>query len=334
MNDFVRATVTGRTGHLSLDRPKAMNALVPQMISAMAESLTSWADDDSVDRVVISSTSPRAFCAGADIRAIRAGVLAHEPWVSSFFEDEYALNLQLAHYPKPLISLMDGVAMGGGLGISVHGSHRIVTERSVLAMPETAIGFIPDVGASHFLPRLPRHVGRYLGLTSARIGGPDAVALGLATHLCPADRLPELQDALLTGVDLDSALAAVCVPVADDDVSLPLTQIEATFGMPSVDDIVTALRRGDSEWCRSTLAAIESVCPTTVYVTDALLQSGARSTLSECLKREAAVGARVIARGDFAEGVRAQLVDKDHRPQFEPATLAEVDSADVQSLLS
>ncbi|NUS13805.1 MAG: enoyl-CoA hydratase/isomerase family protein, partial [Streptomyces sp.] len=187
----------GGTGIVELARPAALNALDLTMVRLMTRALTAWRDDPAVRSVLVVSASPKAFCAGGDIVAVRAaGMAGDDAAVRAYFTAEYGLNALIARYPKPYTALIDGYAMGGGLGISVHGSARAVTERASLAMPETGIGFFPDIGASHFLPRLPGAYGWYLGLTGARVGGPDAVACGLATHHVPAAALPALRAAL------------------------------------------------------------------------------------------------------------------------------------------
>ncbi|MDA8250273.1 MAG: enoyl-CoA hydratase/isomerase family protein, partial [Rhodospirillales bacterium] len=196
-DDAVIATRVGRIGRLLLNRPKALNALDLPMIRALCAALAGWRDDPAVHAVVIDSASDRAFCAGGDIRAVRAHALAGEAdEVERFFAEEYALNAMIAAFPKPYIALIDGICMGGGIGVSVHGQVRVATEHAVFAMPETAIGFFPDIGATYVLPRLPGALGLYLGLTGERMAGADAVHAGLATHFVPRERLPALRAAL------------------------------------------------------------------------------------------------------------------------------------------
>ncbi len=329
MGDIV-TTVTGGTGHIELDRPKALNALTTPMVLAIAAALEAWAKDAAVKRVLITSASPKAFCAGGDIRAIREQVTAGADF-TRFFQDEYEMNLDLAEFPKPVISLIDGVNMGGGLGVSVHGSHRVVSEKALFAMPETAIGFVPDVGATYFLARLPHHVGRLMGMTGARLGASDALAVGLGTHFCPSERIGDLKESLLQGRSLEEALAGVESEVPEP--TLPLDDIAAVFGGSSASEILAALESASGAWAATAREQLSAACPTSVFVTYALLAKAVERTLPQCLAEEAVVGARMVRRTDFAEGVRAVLVDKDRNPAFDPATLADVDPRTVAEIV-
>lgn len=329
---YIRTSVRNGVGEIVLDRPKALNALDQSMIDDLHETLTAWGDDDAVETVLVTSSSDRAFCAGGDIRAIRDSALAGDTAaVTKYFASEYRVNQLIAEYPKPYVALVDGAAMGGGLGISVHGEIRIVTEKALIAMPETAIGFFPDVGATYFLPRLPAGVGMWLGLTGARVRGSDAVALGLATHYVPSDRLAGVADVIRCGAGLAEALADHRDPV---EPSLPLRKIADYFGDESVDAVVGGLRGavGD-EWAEEMLALLDSASPTSLFVTARLLGAGASSSLAECLERELSTAERVTAHPDFAEGVRAVLVDKDRDPAFVPPTIDEVSPDAVAAIV-
>ncbi|MGB3605396.1 MAG: enoyl-CoA hydratase/isomerase family protein [Gordonia sp. (in: high G+C Gram-positive bacteria)] len=311
-------------GEIILDRPRALNALDQTMIDDMHAILEQWGDDDTIETVLVTSASDRAFCAGGDIRAIREHVLAGETAeVTKYFSSEYRLNQLIAEYPKAYISLIDGPAMGGGLGISVHGEVRIVTEKATIAMPETAIGFIPDVGSTYFLPRLPQGVGMWLGLTGSRIGGIDAVAIGLATHFVPSAELGTVADGIRKGAPLREVLADHRDPVSTD---MELKKIAQYFDDDNAVAIVGGLRGavGD-EWAAQMLEQLASASPTSLAVTANLIGEGAVSSLAECLDRELGAAERITAHHDFAEGVRAVLVDKDRNPSFSPATVDEVD---------
>ncbi|MFI0896233.1 enoyl-CoA hydratase/isomerase family protein [Streptomyces sp. NPDC020983] len=304
------------TAVIGLARPAALNALDLTMVRLMTGALTRWRDDPAVRSVLVVSTSPKAFCAGGDIVAVRAaGASGDSAAVRGYFAAEYALNALIARYPKPYTALIDGYAMGGGLGISVHGSARVVTERASLAMPETAIGFFPDIGASHFLPRLPGAYGWYLGLTGARTGGPDAVACGLATHLVPAADLPALQTALTTDpAPPETVLRDFAAPVPRRPAHADA--VARCFAEPDPARVraLLAAESAEPDWARETLALLDAASPASLAATAALLRAGAGSTLEECLARELELACRTAGSADFQEGVRAALVDKDRKP--------------------
>lgn len=321
----VTTRVGAGVGVLELDRPGALNALDLTMIELIAEALERWRDDDAVRSVVIRSASPKAFCSGGDIRAVRAAALrGDDAAVRAYFSAEYALNALIARYPKPYTALIDGYAMGGGLGVSVHGSARVVTERAVLAMPETAIGFFPDIGASHFLPRLPGAVGMYLGLTGVRIPAAAAVEYGLATHYVPAAELPALE-AALTGAGhpggVAEVLAAFATAAPPSESAEHREAIDRCFGASDLGELRDRLAAedGDREWADETLAALDRASPMSLEITFDLLRAGADSTLEDCLARELELACRTARSADFAEGVRAALVDKDRRPVWKVA---------------
>ncbi|MBM7367302.1 enoyl-CoA hydratase/isomerase family protein [Gordonia hydrophobica] len=328
---YIRTEIRGTVGEIILDRPRALNALDQSMIDDMQSVLEAWGDDDAIELVLVTSASDRAFCAGGDIRAIRDHALAGEPDdVHRYFAAEYRLNHLIAEYPKPYVALVDGAAMGGGLGISVHGEVRIVTENALIAMPETAIGFFPDVGATYFLPRLPQGVGMWLGLTGARIRGADALAVGLATHFVPSEQLGDVAEAIRNGVPLREALAAHREQPASD---LPLRKIAEYFDEANVVAIVGGLRGavGDA-WAEEMLDLLSSASPTSLFVTAELIGAGITSSLAECLDRELSAAGRITAHPDFAEGVRAVLVDKDRNPAFSPATVEEIDPSVTEQI--
>ncbi|NJP43775.1 enoyl-CoA hydratase/isomerase family protein [Actinacidiphila epipremni] len=323
----VRARIhPGGTGVIELTRPAALNALDLAMVRLMTDALTRWRDDPAVRSVLVVSASPRAFCAGGDIVAVRAaGTAGDDAAVRTYFTAEYGLDALIARYPKPYTALIDGFAMGGGLGISVHGSARVVTERAVLAMPETAIGFFPDIGASHFLPRLPGGYGWYLGLTGARTAGADAVACGLATHHLPSADLPALRDALTAqGGEPDAVLRRFARPVPARPahaaaVERCFTPGEPGAGADPVRDVAAVRARlaaesGEPRWAEETLALLDAASPASLVATAALLRAGADAALEECLARELELACRTARTADFHEGVRAALVDKDRRP--------------------
>ncbi|GAA4680112.1 enoyl-CoA hydratase/isomerase family protein [Gordonia humi] len=329
---YIRTAVQNGIGEIVLDRPKALNALDQSMIDDLHDTLTAWGDDDAVDTVLVTSASDRAFCAGGDIRAVRDSAVAGDAAaVTKYFASEYRVNQLIAEYPKPYVALVDGAAMGGGLGISVHGEIRVVTEKALIAMPETAIGFVPDVGSSYFLPRLPTGVGMWLGLTGARLRGADAVAVGLATHFVPSDRIERVAETIRSGAGIAAALADHRDPV---EATLPLRKIADYFGDTNVEGIVGGLRGavGD-EWAEEMLALLGAGSPTSLFATARLIELGESSSLAECLERELSTAEKITAHPDFAEGVRAVLVDKDRDPSFAPATIEEVSAASIADLV-
>ncbi|MBD0740391.1 enoyl-CoA hydratase [Streptomyces sp. CBMA29] len=318
----VRTRVSeGGTGVIELDRPGALNALDLTMVRLMTRALEGWRDDSAVRSVVVRSTSPKAFCSGGDIRAVRAAALAgDETAVRTYFTAEYGLDAMIARYPKPYTALIDGYAMGGGLGISVHGSARVVTERAALAMPETGIGFFPDIGASYFLPRLPGAVGWYLGLTGVRVSGAAAVACGLATHYVPAAELPALEAALTgdDGTDPAGAPPARYAGAPPSELTDHLAAIERCFAAPDLGEVWARLVAEDEDraWADDTLEALRRASPASLAITFDLLGRGARAELEECLADELALACGTAFTPDFAEGVRAALVDKDRKPTW------------------
>ncbi len=304
-------------GHLTLDRPQALNALDLTMVRLLRAALEDWCQDPAVNAVVIDSSSPRAFCAGGDIRAVRAAAVAGDALTGlRFLAEEYQLNRRIAEYPKPFIALIDGHCLGGGLGVSVHGAHRVVTERARLAMPETAIGFFPDIGASHFLPRLPGRTGRLLGLTGVRAVGGDAVHVGLATHYVPSTELAALRAALLDGADVDAALRDFAQPPPVGELTVRRPEIDHCFGPGSIPEVRSRLVELAGDWATGRLAELAAASPLSLLLTDELLERGAHDDLSGCLARELALAGAVVAGTDFDEGVRALLVDKDGRPHW------------------
>ncbi len=324
----VVATRRGRIGHLLLNRPKALNALDIGMIRGLADALDAWRDDPAVHAVVIEGAGGRAFCAGGDIRAARAAAVAgrHDE-VATFFTEEYALNQAIADYPKPYIALIDGICMGGGIGVSVHGHARVVTDAAVFAMPETGIALFPDIGASYLLPRLRGSIGMYLALTGARLHGPDAAFAGLATHYVPRETLADLAAAL--AADGPAVLAGAAVPPPPAPVAANMPAIDRCFDAPSVAAIIERLDAEPSEFARDAVRAIRAASPSAVLWTFEIVRAGSNRTLPQCLAAELALTAHVTRHPDFAEGVRAMVIDKDRTPTWSPATLDAVAPASI-----
>ncbi len=323
----VIARQQGRIGRITLNRPRALNALDLGMVRAIRSALDEWENVPSVHAVVIEGAGGRAFCAGGDIRQIRAmSMSADYTGIEQFFSEEYALNLAIARYPKPYISLIDGICMGGGIGVSVHGSVRVASEAAQFAMPETGIALFPDVGATFVLPRLRGDWGRYLALTGSRVGGAEAVWLGLATHFVPSSAMPGLANALATeGL---AALSEVAVPPPPSTLA---TQDVTAFGSDSVVEVLDALHAADTPFARSALDTLRHVSPSAVLWTFEIVRRGAARTLEQCLAAELALTRHVVRHPDFLEGVRAMIVDKDRTPRWSPSTIEAVDLAAIRA---
>ena len=321
----------GRLGVVTLNRPAAVNALTAGMAAAMLEQLTLWADDDAVAAVLVRGAGDRGLCAGGDIVAIYRDMLDGGDATADFWAVEYRLNLLIADYPKPYVAFMDGLVLGGGVGISAHGSVRIVTERTRMGMPETTIGFVPDVGGTLLLSRSPGETGTHAALTGAHLTGADALFLGLADHFVPSDRLPELAAALETE-PVEAALARFVEPAPASVLAAQQEWIDACYSSDDAEEILNRLRAVGAESAGEAAGAadtIEAKSPTAVKVALASLRRARGLSLAQALGQEYRVGLRFLEGPDFREGIRAQVVDKDRNPRWKPATLAEVTAADV-----
>lgn len=334
----VLVRLDGRVGRLLLNRPNALNALDLDMIRAMRSALEAWRDEPRVHAVVIEGASPdqvrsRAFCAGGDIRAIRDLLLAGDHGaVETFFAEEYELDQVIAEYPKPYVALIDGVCMGGGIGVSVHGTIRVATEQAAVAMPETAIGLFPDVGASYFLPRLPGHLGIFLALTGTRMVGADAVHSGMATHYVPRAELAELSAALARdGVAMVPRYAR---PLPPFSLEAHRPAIDRCFGAESVRDIVGRLEAEDSAWSREVLATLRRMSPAALHWSFEIVRRGAERTRRQCFAAELALTRHVTRHPDYLEGVRAMVVDKDRKPRWTPPRIEDVDPAEIAAMFA
>jgi enoyl-CoA hydratase len=318
----------------TLERPAALNALDLGMIRELAAAVGAWARDPSVAAVVLKGAGTRAFCAGGDIRGVcTARDCGNASATQDFFAEEYRLNRAIYRFPKPWVPLMDGITMGGGVGLSIYGSHRVATERTRWAMPETGIGFFPDVGGGWFLPRLPGALGRYLALTGATLGPADLLAAGIATHYVPSVGLEALEASLAQASwqgdrDPGEIVSHILASRAEDPGPAPLEAlrpaIDACFGAASPEAILAALDRLASPWARETRDALAAKSPTSLRVTCRLLDEGGSRSLEEELAVEYRLSQRFVASHDFCEGVRAALVDRDHRPRWDPPRLADV----------
>jgi enoyl-CoA hydratase len=356
MTDDISFSETGGLATITLDRPKALNALTHDMVRALTPKLDGWEEDDGIKAILIKGAGEKAFCAGGDVRAVwysmmtamdGGGYSYQGPSELSrgFFLDEYRLNHDIHALSKPYIALIDGVTMGGGVGLSIHGSHRVATERLMFAMPESAIGLFPDVGGGWFLPRLPGETGMYLALTGARLGAAGALALGVATHMVPTGRLEAFEAALTAELAATTnGRAAVNdvlerfaeTPEPDEDpVVTERAVIDRCFAQKSVEAIFDALEReakNGSTFAAETRDALLKKSPTSLKISFLQLRRGREmSSLAQVLEMEYRMTRRCMAGGDFFEGIRAVLVDKDHAPKWNPASIAEVSDDLVDS---
>ncbi|RSN29220.1 3-hydroxyisobutyryl-CoA hydrolase [Amycolatopsis sp. WAC 04169] len=332
MND-AQFLVESGIGRITLNRPRALNSLNHGMVLAMLDHLEAWRADPGVRAVLIDGAGDRGLCAGGDIRAIYEDARAGGTASLRFWADEYRLNLLISRYPKPYLALMDGLVMGGGVGVSAHGSHRIVTERSRVGMPETGIGFVPDVGGTYLLSRTPGELGTHIALTAGAISGPDAIHCGLADHFVPSERIPELLDAL-TSRPTDDALELIAEPAPPSALAGDAAWIDHCYAADTVEEILSRLHAG-GDAAATAAKEIEAKSPTALKVTlRALRSAAAMPDLETVLAQEYRISAHALSTAEFAEGIRAQIIDKDRAPKWSPATLSEVDERIVDAYFS
>ncbi|MEO2037123.1 MAG: enoyl-CoA hydratase/isomerase family protein [Martelella sp.] len=329
----VRVWREGKAGRLTLNRPAALHALNTNMCLLMTKALIAWADDPAVDMILLDhAENTRGFCAGGDVRMLAESGKSDGKQAREFFGAEYRLNALIESYQKPFISILDGVTMGGGVGISVHGSHRIATENTIFAMPEASIGLFPDVGGSWFLPRLEGELGTWLALTGARLKSRDALAAGIATHFADAGQVAKLKDALCKeGLPALQALETR----ADGSFSPYLQRLNACFKLGTVEAICTALERAGDDWSDTQLERIKAGSPTSLKVALAQVRRGREmQSFPDVMRMEYRVGSRVVMWPDFQEGVRAALLDKNGLPRWQPDTLEAVEPKDIDLIFS
>jgi len=327
----------GAAGIVTLNRPQALNAVTHAMVRSLAGQLEAWAGDPAVTRVVVRAAGTRAFSAGGDLRAVHdLGRAGRQAEALVFWRDEYQLNALIKKYPKPYVALIDGIVMGGGVGISVHGSHRVAGERYMFAMPEVGIGFFPDVGATWFLPRLAGALGTYCALTGERLRSNDGVTAGVASHFVPTARFADLIDGLCGTVSVDALLAAFAAPAGEGPVTARRATIDRLFAEGDVETILAALDReaaasgADAAWAAATAATIRAKSPLSLKLALAQMRRGKDLSFDDCMRTEFRIVSRVVYGHDFYEGVRAVIIDKDNAPQWRPASLAEVTAAEVE----
>jgi len=336
VTDDVLISVEKNVGRLRLNRPKALHALTREMCDAMSEVLLAWRDDPSVQVVIIDHAEGRGFCAGGDVVMLARSGAGDAREARAFFHSEYRLNHLLFTYPKATVAIMDGITMGGGVGISQPCEFRIATENTRLAMPETGIGLFPDVGGGWYLPRLPGRVGEYIALTGARLDAGDCLYLGLATHYVEQSGLEELYDRILKAPGrLKGTLGAAQPAAPEAKIEANLVNITRLFASDRLEEVLAALEEDDSDWSRSELATLKSKSPLSCKVSLRLLAEGAdRSSFAEEMREEYALAGRVVRTHDFREGVRALLVDKDNNPRWDPPTPEEVSEEMLEVLFA
>lgn len=339
MSEHIRTTVENGLARLTLNRPEAMNSLSLPMVRTLAEKLGAWQYDPAVRAVLIDSSLPKAFCAGGDIRffheVAQGGLTGGSALLEDFFTEEYALNHLIHHYPKPYIAVMDGIVMGGGMGIaqsSAAASIRVVTERTRMAMPEVNIGLFPDVGGGYFLSRLPGELGTYLGLSGEIVGAADALYANLADVFVPRSELPALMNLLtsLKGDQYRQAIEDFAAPFksqidpANSLLARQRTLIDRHFAHQQVAAIVTSLSSDDDSFAQKTLEILHKRSPLMIHVSLEQIRRSAKLELADCLRLERTMVRRCFEHGETVEGIRALVIDKDNTPQWRPATLEEV----------
>lgn len=322
--------LTGRNGSIGLvvlKRTSVLNALSLAMLNAMSQQLMEWESAAHIKAVIIRSADTRAFSAGGDIRYVYERRLSDDATLLDYFRIEYQLDYRIHNYRKPFIALLDGITMGGGAGLSIHGSHRVATHRLVLAMPETGIGFYPDVGMTYVLSRLPHCIGHYIGLTGTRLSRADCLALGLVTHAVNAEVFPELIYALSDASldeDADETVSAIIDRFVEKDGVSPLwdhrEEINTAFSKESIEDILHVLDRGSS-WAQEVATIMRQKSPLSLKVTHEALRKAASMDFENCMEMEFALSVHFLEGDDFFEGIRAVVIDRDKSPKWKPATL-------------
>ncbi|XP_061580513.1 3-hydroxyisobutyryl-CoA hydrolase, mitochondrial [Cololabis saira] len=334
----------GRAGVITMNRPKVLNALNMNMIRQIYPQLKKWETDNETDLVIIKGTGGKAFCAGGDIRAVTEAGKAGDSLAQDFFHDEYILNNAIGKCRKPYIAIIDGITMGGGVGLSVHGRFRVATEKTLFAMPETAIGLFPDVGGGHFLPRLRGKLGMFLALTGFRLKGRDVQRAGVATHFVESKKIPDLEKEL---VDLkspsDADVSRVLVSYQNQSslesdkpfvLDKHISDIDRLFSSSSVEGIMQNLKADGSEFAKKQAEILSKMSPTSLKITYKQLQAGASLSLQDVLVMEYRLSQACMRGCDFYEGVRAVLVDKDQNPKWNPSKLEEVSDKSIDECFS
>lgn len=322
----VLISVEGKVGRIRLNRPKAIHALNTGMCAAILDALIAWRDDTAIEAVMIDHSEGRGFCAGGDIRMIAESGAGDGSAARDFFRVEYRMNHALFTYAKPIVAFMDGITMGGGVGISQPARYRVATENTKLAMPETGIGLFPDVGGGWYLSRLAGRMGQYLALTGHRLDGAECLALGLASHYLHSEVLEDAKARIVADPQaIEAVLDDLSSPAPDARILAHRGAIDRLFASDKLEDVFAALEADGGEWATQQLATLHTKSPQTMKVSLKLLLDGkTMPTFEDEMRQEFAVGSHVVQRHDFIEGVRALIVDKDNAPKWNPATVEEV----------
>lgn len=329
----------GDIGLITLNRPESLNALTHAMCRQLSSQLQHWETSSKIKAVIIRGAGDKAFSAGGDIvQLYKDGKAGNLSQAKEFFRDEYRLNYQVHQYTKPFISLLDGITMGGGVGVSIHGSHRVVTERFVFAMPETGIGFFPDIGGSYFLSRCPGETGLYLGLTGMKLNAAEAIYVNLTDYFISSNHLDELIRIIASqkfGDDADEAVDDIlkAVSVTPEAAALESVRgnIDACFCMDSIEEIFTALKQQDKPWHQETLKILQQKSPTSLKITLREIREGVALDFESCMQMEFRLCQRFMQGHDFYEGIRATLIDKDKKPNWKPDKLSDISQDSIDS---
>jgi len=325
-------------GIITLNRPKALNALTHKMVIAMRAKLDEWARADHIRAVMIRGAGEKSFCAGGDIRWLYEEAKRDASAACGFFHDEYLNNAAIFHFPKPYVALIDGITMGGGVGVSVHGDFRVVGDRTLFAMPETGIGLFPDVGGGYFMPRLKGGLGLYYGLTGARAKTADCLATGIATHYVPSEKQQDMIEKLLdlkfstdnAHADVAGLLTELSMTPDDAPIETMRADIERLFmGHDNFDDLLSVLEKDGSDFANETYKTLSRMSPTSLYLTFAQMHKGVDMAFNDVMAMEYRIVSRVMTKHDFFEGVRALIIDKDKSPNWLPSSITDVDKASI-----
>lgn len=325
----------GALGRIELNKPKAINALTTDMVRVIDTALQQWRADTQVGAVLVTGRGDRGLCAGGDIKAIYRDLEAGTEESLTFWADEYAMNYAISEYPKPYIAILDGITMGGGVGISVHGSHRIVTETTLLGMPETGIGLFPDVGATYLLAQMPGGIGMYMGLTGQPVGAGAALAYGLADTFVERDTVPELISALeAEAFAVDTVISRFAGEAPANDLAEDDWWVDHCFAADSVEEVIARLRNTRTERAQETANLIAQKSPRSLAVTFEMIRTARKMKLSDVLERDFRAAVEIGRRPDLREGIRAQVIDKDRNPQWNPPTLDGITPEEVSAILN
>jgi enoyl-CoA hydratase len=332
MTDQIISRVVGNLGHITLNRPKALNALTHEMCEEMTRLLVAWEKDPAIGAVLVDGSGDRSFCAGGDVILLHDSGKAGDKRAENFWRTEYALNDLIHRYKKPYIALIDGIVMGGGVGLSVHGRHRIAGDTTFFAMPETGIGYFPDVGGTFFLPRLGLAIGQWLGLTGARLKTAQVCALGIANSFVPTEQHPALIEALgeaeLDGTDI-AVLNVMSAFVQKPPTAEPIPDIVNAFGATSVTGILASLDADGGEWAQTQAENLRKKSPVALSVTFESLKRGAEMNFRDAMSQELNISLGFLNTQDFYEGIRAQLIDKDRNPKWSADSLTGVTAMEI-----